>query len=123
MLQFIAKVIAIVAIITSQPSSPQIAEIPENHVEYQEPTHYEERAEKSSFATYPMCGIVYALEYADDAVIVVTPDGELWEFYGCEDWAVGDICAMTFKDAGIPDYIWDDEIIETRYVGHDEGWE
>lgn len=68
--------------------------------------------------TYTREAIVYSLEYNDDAVIVETLDGELWEFYGCEDWFVNDICVLTFKDAGIPGYIWDDEIVNARYVGY-----
>ena len=66
---------------------------------------------------YVRTGIVYAVEYADDTIVVETLDGELWAFYGCEDWECGDICELTFMDAGILNYIWDDEITNVCYLG------
>lgn len=91
----------------------------EAHTEY----HPAEKVEEQAPRIYPKCGVVYALEYAEDAVIVQDFTGELWEFYGIEDWMVGDIVAMTMLDAGLPDYIWDDEIIAAVYDGYIEGWE
>lgn len=114
MLSIIAEILVLISLMTHAPyiqDPNDIHDVPVPMSKYA--MEYEPQR-----TTYPACGIVYGLEYADDAVIVMTPDGELWEFYGCEDWAIGDICAMTFADAGIPNYIWDDEIIDVRYVGY-----
>lgn len=74
-------------------------------------------------AEYKRMTTVYGLEPADDAVIVVDGDGELWEFYGVEDWAVGDWCELTMIDAGKPGYKWDDEITRTIYKGTNESFQ
>lgn len=74
-------------------------------------------------AEYKRMTTVYSLDHADDAVIVVDSDGELWEFYGVEDWAVGDLCELTMIDAGKPGYKWDDEITRTVYKGVNETFE
>ena len=59
----------------------------------------------------------------DDSVIVEDENGELWEFYGVEDWFVGDYCLLTFIDSGIRGYMWDDSIIGVRYRGWNEDFE
>ena len=74
-------------------------------------------------AEYKRLTTVYSLEPADNAVIVVDSDGELWEFYGVEDWAVGDWCELTMIDAGKSGYTWDDEITRTVYKGTNESFE
>ena len=74
-------------------------------------------------AEYRRLTTVYALEPADDAVIVVDNDGELWEFTGIEDWTVGDYCELTMIDTGISNYQWDDEITRTIYKGVNETFE
>ena len=74
-------------------------------------------------AEYRKMTTVYSLDPADDAVIVVDNDGELWEFYGVEDWAIGDYCELTMIDAGKPGYKWDDEITHTVYKGVNESFE
>ena len=80
-------------------------------------------AAPAAHAEYKRMTTVYSLEHADDAVIVVDSDGELWEFYGVEDWAVGDYCELTMIDAGKPGYKWDDEITRTIYKGVNETFE
>ena len=74
-------------------------------------------------AEYKRMTTVYGLDPADDAVIVVDNDGELWEFYGVEDWNVGDYCELTMIDSGKPGYKWDDEITRTVYKGVNESFE
>lgn len=82
-----------------------------------------EKALPAAPAEYRRMTTVYSLEPADDAVIVVDSDGELWEFYGVEDWAVGDWCELTMIDTGKPGYKWDDEITRTIYKGTNESFE
>ena len=43
-------------------------------------------------------------------------NGNIWEFYGVEDWEVGDSCALTMYD-NKTEQIFDDEIIRTTYCG------
>lgn len=74
-------------------------------------------------AEYRRLTTVYSLEPADDVVIVVDSDGELWDFYGVEDWHVGDYCELTMIDAGISNYQWDDEITLALYKGVNESFE
>lgn len=82
-----------------------------------------EKALPAAPAEYKRMTTVYSLEPADDAVIVVDSDGELWEFYGVKDWAVGDWCELIMIDAGKPGYKWDDEIVRTIYKGTNESFE
>lgn len=65
---------------------------------------------------YPISTIVVELHTDEDVVVVKDFNGNLWEFYGCEDWAVGDICAMIMNDCGTAE-IYDDEIVSVRYCG------
>lgn len=76
------------------------------------------RAIPSAPRIYTRYGTVYGLEYAEGAVIVETDDGELWEFYNgptTEDWMIDDGCLLTFIDAGVPGWMYDDEIVHARY--------
>ena len=68
-------------------------------------------------AEYKRMATVYSLEYSDNAVIVVDSDGELWEFYGVEDWAVWDRCQLTMQDNGTPGNVYDDIITSAIYTG------
>ena len=62
---------------------------------------------------YPMSGIITAIDREADTVAVTTNDGNIWEFYGAEDWCEGDLCAMMMNDCGTP-VITDDEIVSVQ---------
>lgn len=67
---------------------------------------------------YTRYGTVYGLKFNEGIVTVETPDGELWEFVNgetTEDWMIDDGCMMTFIDAGVPGWMYDDEIVYARY--------
>lgn len=64
----------------------------------------------------PHCGIVVAVNHAADTVTVEDPAGNLWVFYGAEDWTCGDIAALLMDDCGTPS-IYDDKIVSVRYCG------
>lgn len=74
-------------------------------------------AVKAQFETYPMAGIITSLDEKNDLVTVSTGAGLLYDFYGAEDYAVGDIVAMTMDDNGTADFVLDDKIIAARYAG------
>lgn len=53
------------------------------------------------------------ISVSDDIITVIDNCGNLWEFYGAEDWKVGDecICIMNNNNTNI---ITDDIIIEVK---------
>ena len=70
--------------------------------------------------------------YAKTAVVIdVNPDenvvacedheGEVWEFYGTEDFKEGDILGLLMDDMGT-ETIFDDEIVEYNYNGTVKGF-
>ena len=63
---------------------------------------------------YPETGVV--VEIHDDIVVVETSTGNLFEFYGSEDWFVGDIASMIMDSCGTT-YVKDDVIITVKYSG------
>lgn len=74
-------------------------------------------AVKAQSETYPMAGIITDLDAKNDLVTVSTGTGLLYDFYGVEDYAVGDIIAMTMDNNGTADSVLDDKIIAARYAG------
>lgn len=63
---------------------------------------------------YPETGKVVLI--SGDAVTVETSTGNLFEFYGSEDWFVGDIASMIMDSCGT-DVVTDDVIITAKYSG------
>lgn len=49
-----------------------------------------------------------------DIVTVETATGNLFEFYGCEDWEIGDLCSMIMWSKFTPK-VEDDVIFKVRY--------
>lgn len=70
---------------------------------------------------YPMMCVVTEVDYATDIVTIVNFTGFIYQFYGCEDWDVDDICSCIMSDNGTPP-IFDDEVISVKYDGWIEGW-
>lgn len=66
---------------------------------------------------YSRSTIVTNVNYDDDLVTVQDFFGNVWQFFGCEDWAEGDICALTMDNNGTSDTIYDDFITNTSYCG------
>lgn len=75
-------------------------------------------------SVYPQTTIVTEVDYKSDLVTISTFTGVEYQFYGCEDWYVGDICSVIFCDNGTST-IYDDIIISTRYSGYieNENWQ
>ena len=63
---------------------------------------------------YPETGVV--VEIYDDTVVVETSTGNIFEFFGAEDWFVGDIVSMIMDSCGTTE-ITDDMIIAVKYSG------
>lgn len=66
---------------------------------------------------YTRTGLIVDLDYTTDTVTVVDGVGLTWQFFGCEDYCVGDLVEMLFREAGKPQYIFDDVIVSTSYSG------
>lgn len=69
---------------------------------------------------YPLAVRVSTIDREADVVKCIDGAGNVWEFFGCEDWQEGDFAALLMNDKGTPS-IYDDEIITARYAGVFEG--
>lgn len=69
---------------------------------------------------YPLAVKIKTVDRETDVVECVDGGGNVWEFFGCEDWQEGDFAALLMNDKGTPS-IYDDEIITARYAGTFEG--
>lgn len=63
---------------------------------------------------YPETAVV--VEICEDEVIVETYTGNLFGFYGSEDWFIGDIASLIIDDCGTST-VEDDIIITAKYSG------
>ena len=80
-----------------------------------------ETASSVRSSVYPLTTKVVMVDYPTDVVWCKDFNGNIWEFYGCEDWAIGDIASLLMNDNGT-EIIYDDEIMSARYQGTFEGW-
>ena len=78
-------------------------------------------SEKPVSDSYAMTTKVVELDRENDIVVCEDFNGNLWEFYGCEDWQIDDVASLLMNDNGTPT-IYDDEIVSARYNGTFEGW-
>ena len=61
---------------------------------------------------------VYQLDYEADLVTCIDSVGIEWEFYGCFDYAEGDIVCCLMDNMGTPDSIFDDTVVFADYSGY-----
>ena len=71
---------------------------------------------------YALTTVVAEVDREYNTVYCVDFNGEKWAFYGCEDWAEGDIATMVMYNNGTS-IIYDDVILSAKYCGWFEGWE
>lgn len=64
---------------------------------------------------YALTAQVVKIDKTQDIVTVEDSVGNLWEFYGVEDWEIGDCASMVMDDMGT-DRIYDDEVANVRYA-------
>ena len=69
---------------------------------------------KPESENYPETGKVVSI--SGDAVTVETSTGNLFEFYGSEDWSIGDCVSMIMDSCGTAE-VNDDIIITVKYSG------
>lgn len=68
-------------------------------------------------SNYPLTTVVVKINEDSDIVTVKDYNGNLWQFKGIEDWAIGDICSMIMSPSKT-EKIYDDVILSTRYNGN-----
>lgn len=71
-------------------------------------------AESENVERFPALVVGYELE--QDIVTVVDELGDSWEFYGVEDWKIGDLAWITVYTFGTIARE-DDEIVDVEYAG------
>lgn len=66
---------------------------------------------------YPMTSQIVGFDYEMNLVTVVDfGSEECFQFYGIEDWQVGDVVSLIMSNNGTPE-IYDDMILDCRYTG------
>ena len=63
---------------------------------------------------YALTTCVVEVDRDNDIVTCEDSNGNLWEFYGCEDWQEGDCASLLMNDQGTAS-VYDDAIEDTRY--------
>ena len=58
---------------------------------------------------YALATVVYAVDEVEDVVTCEDYSGNLWDFYGVENWKIGDNVNLLMNDCGTTE-IYDDEI-------------
>lgn len=75
-----------------------------------EPAHSEDETAQY----YALVTVVTAIDQEQDTVSCEDSNGNVWEFYGAEDWQVGD-CANLLMDTMGTEKIYDDEVRGATY--------
>ena len=65
---------------------------------------------------YAITTVVVELDHRNDTVTCQDFNGNLWAFYGVEDWMVGDVATLMMWNAET-DTIYDDEVVGVYYSG------
>ena len=68
---------------------------------------------------YSITTVVVEVNEQDNLVACEDCNGNIWTFYGVEDWQEGDFATLTMNTCGTVN-IYDDEIVTARYSGNVE---
>ena len=71
---------------------------------------------KSDYRLYAETGIIVETDAKQDLVTVECVNGNLFSFYGIEDYEEGDLVGMLMSNNGTGT-VYDDVILSTNYVG------
>lgn len=69
--------------------------------------------------TYYLFGRIAEFDYEKDIVTVETHDGNLWQFYGIEDWELGDRCLLLMYNNNTS-VAEDDMIVRATYIEEED---
>lgn len=73
-------------------------------------------SDKANPHEYPECGLIINIDEEEDLVEFQTQFGDVYSFYGVNDYYVGDLVAVIMHDSGTLE-IYDDVVVSTNYVG------
>ena len=79
------------------------------------------KAAEPEHSIYPLTVQVVELDHDADVVVCVDETGNCWEFYGVEDWQVGNFASLLMDDNGTTETIYDDVITMICHAGAFEG--
>ena len=79
------------------------------------------KAAEPDHSVYPLTVQIVELDHNADVVVCVDGIGNCWEFYGVEDWQVGDFASLLMDDNGTTETVYDDVITMACYAGNFEG--
>ena len=66
---------------------------------------------------YALQTVIINFGYREDKVIALDDDGNIWLWYGIEDWLIWDLAMLTMLDPGTPQDPTDDIVMHARYIG------
>lgn len=75
----------------------------------------------ASAELYPTTAMVCRVDRESDLVYCKECNGNIWAFFGVEDWEEGDLVSMIMDDNDT-ELIYDDMILQVRYGGYVEGF-
>lgn len=79
-------------------------------------TQQKKSSDEVAKSYYALTTVVEKVDRKKDIVTCMDFNGNLWEFYGTEDWQKDDIASLLMYDNGTPD-IYDDIIVKSYYDG------
>ena len=79
------------------------------------------KAAEPEHSIYPLTAQIVELDHNADVVVCVDGTGNCWEFYGVEDWQVGDFASLLMDDNGTTETVYDDVITMICHAGAFEG--
>ena len=75
-------------------------------------------AQGAVITLYARTAKITGIDYAADTVTLVDGSGLVWQFFGCEDYDIGDLVSLLMSDAGTPETVLDDVIVSASYAGY-----
>ena len=79
------------------------------------------KAAEHDRSVYPLTVQIVELDHNADIVVCVDGTGNCWEFYGVEDWQVGDFASLLMDNNGTTETVYDDIITMICHAGAFEG--
>ena len=79
------------------------------------------KAAEPEHSIYPLTVQIVELDHNADVVVCVDGTGNCWEFYGVEDWQVGDFASLLMDNNGTTETVYDDVITMICHAGAFEG--
>ena len=68
----------------------------------------------ASIGLYPETGKVIEVNHMTDIVSVEIPNGYIYDFYGAEDWEVGDYASLLMDNNGTA-MVTDDMVVDAEF--------